>query len=343
MNSNKAMKMKLNNELKARLAALHDLDYERGSWGAATSTPYRIKKWLSKSLSDKLLAAAYAEYGRAKAAFDSIPASKRVVHNATMLCPELRKWEGIGSQAELPIKVEGHAIYLACIEEACYKNTCYRRKAELCACSPEAFCFIVHGNNTGYPSYARLMKWMIYWDAEMQRFYRLEWKRASTQPIADSQKRRNWCRKSKEREFMSECKKLQAKLLENGIEIASVVHVDNWHNEDYVNCYDNTEIPDSEASMPGMPPPSGQPTAFATAVEHKGSICFTGKLDTLVRSEAEAMAKTAGYEISSSVVKDLAYLVTNTPDSGSSKNLKADLYGIKKITEAEFKELVKVA
>ena len=59
MNSNKAMKMKLDNELKAKLNALHDLDYERGSWGAATSTPYRIKKWLSKSLSDKLLAAAY--------------------------------------------------------------------------------------------------------------------------------------------------------------------------------------------------------------------------------------------------------------------------------------------
>ncbi len=70
------------------------------------------------------------------------------------------------------------------------------------------------------------------------------------------------------------------------------------------------------------------------------SFCFTGSLDTMKRSEAEALVKNAGGTAKSSVSKGLSFLVTNTPTSGSSKNKKAQSLNIPIITEAEFLELL---
>lgn len=70
------------------------------------------------------------------------------------------------------------------------------------------------------------------------------------------------------------------------------------------------------------------------------SFCFTGELRTMKRQEAEAKVKALGGSAKSSVVKDLSYLVTNTPKSGSGKNKKARELGIPIIDEAAFQELV---
>ena len=78
----------------------------------------------------------------------------------------------------------------------------------------------------------------------------------------------------------------------------------------------------------------------AAPVETKGSVCFTGALNTMSRGEAQAAAKAAGYEVKSGVSKGLTYLVTNDPFSGSSKNEKAKKLGTKVITEKEFLELL---
>ena len=69
------------------------------------------------------------------------------------------------------------------------------------------------------------------------------------------------------------------------------------------------------------------------------SFCFTGELNTLKRKEAEAMVQAKGGAVKSSVTKGLTYLVTNTPDSGSSKNKKAQELGTAIITEEEFLKL----
>lgn len=74
-------------------------------------------------------------------------------------------------------------------------------------------------------------------------------------------------------------------------------------------------------------------------VAAKGSVCFTGAL-SIPRTEAAKMAEAAGYEVKSSVSKGLTYLVTQNPNSGSSKNEKAKKYGTKVIDEAEFMKLV---
>lgn len=70
------------------------------------------------------------------------------------------------------------------------------------------------------------------------------------------------------------------------------------------------------------------------------SVCFTGKLNTMSRTEASKKAEAAGYEVKGAVNKGLTYLVTNTPDSGSSKNKSAKKFGTKVITEEEFLKLI---
>ncbi|MDR2467909.1 MAG: NAD-dependent DNA ligase LigA [Spirochaetaceae bacterium] len=71
------------------------------------------------------------------------------------------------------------------------------------------------------------------------------------------------------------------------------------------------------------------------------SFCFTGELNSMKRSEAEAQIKTLGGTTKTSVVKGLSYLVTNTPESGSSKNKKAKNLGIDIIDETAFLDLLK--
>ena len=72
------------------------------------------------------------------------------------------------------------------------------------------------------------------------------------------------------------------------------------------------------------------------------SFCFTGELRSMSRKEAEVLVKKAGGMVKSSVTKDLSYLVTNTPDSGSNKNKKAHLLGCSIITENEFLHMLEI-
>lgn len=71
-----------------------------------------------------------------------------------------------------------------------------------------------------------------------------------------------------------------------------------------------------------------------------GSICFTGALNSMTRSVAQEMARNAGFEVKTTVSAGLDYLVTNDPNSGSTKNRKAQRYGTRIITEEEFLMLV---
>ncbi len=70
------------------------------------------------------------------------------------------------------------------------------------------------------------------------------------------------------------------------------------------------------------------------------SFCFTGELVSIKRADAQKKVKSAGGLVKSSVTKDLSYLVTNNPESGSSKNKKAAEMGVTIITETEFLSLV---
>ena len=73
------------------------------------------------------------------------------------------------------------------------------------------------------------------------------------------------------------------------------------------------------------------------------SFCFTGELRSMKRARAEAIAKSLGALIKSSVGKDLSYLVTNDPESGSSKNKNALKFGVPIIDEDDFLKLAGLA
>jgi len=70
------------------------------------------------------------------------------------------------------------------------------------------------------------------------------------------------------------------------------------------------------------------------------SFCFTGELKNMKRNHAEEILKSLGASVKSSVVKDLSYLVTNDPESGSAKNRKALELGVKIINEEGFIKLI---
>lgn len=68
------------------------------------------------------------------------------------------------------------------------------------------------------------------------------------------------------------------------------------------------------------------------------AFCITGKLSR-PRAEVVEFIESRNGKVSSSVTKNTNYLVTNTPDSGSSKNKKAKELGIEVITEEELMKM----
>lgn len=81
------------------------------------------------------------------------------------------------------------------------------------------------------------------------------------------------------------------------------------------------------------------PSNSRNVVEHIGSVCFTGALNTMTRSEASKKAEEAGYEVKGGVTKGLTYLVTNNCNPTSAKGKKAISLNIKIISENEFLKL----
>lgn len=76
-----------------------------------------------------------------------------------------------------------------------------------------------------------------------------------------------------------------------------------------------------------------------TNISEKQQIAVTGKL-SMKRKDFETLISQFGYAISE-ISSKTKYLVTNDPDSNSSKNAKADKLGIPKLTEADFMLLLK--
>lgn len=68
-------------------------------------------------------------------------------------------------------------------------------------------------------------------------------------------------------------------------------------------------------------------------------VAVTGSLETMKRSVFEKYIESYGYELSSAI-KSCKYLITNNPNSGSSKNKDAQKYGVEIITERDFLSLL---
>lgn len=70
------------------------------------------------------------------------------------------------------------------------------------------------------------------------------------------------------------------------------------------------------------------------------AICVTGKLEHFTRDSISAKILALGAKVASGVSAKTDYLLTNTPDSGSSKNVNARKFGTKIITEEEFLQMI---
>lgn len=70
------------------------------------------------------------------------------------------------------------------------------------------------------------------------------------------------------------------------------------------------------------------------------AICVTGKLEHFTRDSINAKILELGAKVASGVSTKTDYLLTNTPDSGSSKNINAKKFGTRIITEAEFLAMI---
>lgn len=69
------------------------------------------------------------------------------------------------------------------------------------------------------------------------------------------------------------------------------------------------------------------------------TFCFTGKLETMKRAEAEQLVKDNGGQARAGVSKNLTYLVTNSTES-TAKYTKAQEQNTKIITEDEFLKMI---
>lgn len=64
--------------------------------------------------------------------------------------------------------------------------------------------------------------------------------------------------------------------------------------------------------------------------------CITGKLNNYTRDSMTELIQSLGGKVSSSVTKNITWLLTNTPNSGTGKNAAAERLGIPILTEEEF-------
>ena len=74
-------------------------------------------------------------------------------------------------------------------------------------------------------------------------------------------------------------------------------------------------------------------------VVNKGNVVITGTL-SIKRSEFIKELEENGWKVENKIGKNTNYLITNTPDSGTSKNKEADKYGVLKVTEEAFVERI---
>lgn len=69
--------------------------------------------------------------------------------------------------------------------------------------------------------------------------------------------------------------------------------------------------------------------------QNKGSVVITGTM-SMKREDFVKLLEINGWKVENKINKNIKYLITNTPDSGTTKNKEADFLGIAKITEKKF-------
>ena len=198
-----------------------------GYAGAATSWPYRVKRYLSKEFSDKIRAEVQAKCDEWIAKLESIKPSKRI-GACCHWCKELDpQWCGVDSHEEnaIPTKVLGHKIYVKILDT-------YRKKNGQSGIKPmekpvlEISRYVNSSHDGDWHHVGEQLNFEIRWSEDKQLYFVAEYHRSQTGKVDTS--RKNWGRTRARKTFMNEVMKLEDSLTNAGVQIGKikVTHVE---------------------------------------------------------------------------------------------------------------------
>lgn len=192
-----------------------------GYAGAATSWPYRVKRYLSKELSDKIRAEVQAKCDEWIAKLETIKPSKRI-GACCHWCKELDpQWCGVDSHEEnaIPTQVLGHKVYVKILDT-------YHKKNGQSGIKPmekpklEISRYFNSPHDGDWHHIGEQLNFEICWSEEKQLYFIAEYHRAQSGRVDTS--RRNWGRTRARKIFMNEVAKLEDSLTNAGFQIGEL-------------------------------------------------------------------------------------------------------------------------
>lgn len=199
-----------------------------GYGGAATSWPYRVKRYLSKELSDKIRAEVQAKCDEWIAKLETIHPLRRL--NGFDWCDELNPqccWIDRYEENAIPTEVLGHKIYVKILTAGRMENSCRKigikamknPKLEIGRISdgPNGIDGVVDGEHINFA---------IGWCEEKQRFFVAEYHSIQTERV-EITSRYTWKAKALEN-FMNKIAQLEDHLIEEGVQIGELKKTDIW-------------------------------------------------------------------------------------------------------------------
>ena len=191
-----------------------------GYAGAATSWPYRVKRYLSKELSDKIHAEVQAKRDEWSAKLDAIKPSKRI--SGITWCKELYPQCCCVDNYEenaIPTKVLGHKIYVKILDTYLKKNG----QLGIWVMEKPALRISRYFNSPKDRDWSNIgdqLNFEICWSEEKQLYFIAEYHRAQTGKVDTS--RRNWGRTRAKKSFMNEVAQLEDRLTNDGVQIGEM-------------------------------------------------------------------------------------------------------------------------
>ena len=211
-----------------------------GYAGAATSWPYRVKRYLSKELSDKIRSEVQTKCDEWIAKLESVKPSKRI--SRISWCDELRpQWCCVDSYEAnaIPTQVLGHKIYVKILDTYHKKNGQHGIK-QMEKPVLEISRYVNSPHDGDWHHIGEQLNFEIRWSEEKQLYFIAEYHRAKSETVDIS--RRNWGRTRARKTFMNEVAKLEDKLIAEGVQIGEmkVTHTElGWKyglENEYVDC-----------------------------------------------------------------------------------------------------------
>ena len=199
-----------------------------GYAGAVKSWPYRVKRWLSKELSDKIRSEVQAKCAEWIAKLEAIHPSRRL--NGFDWCDELNPqccWVDRYEENAIPTEVLGHKIYVKILTAGRTENSC-RRIGIKAMKNPKLEIGRISDGPNGVDGGVdgEHINFAIGWCEEKQRYFVAEYHSIQTESV-EITSRYAWKAKALEN-FMNKVASLEDHLTKEGVQIGELKKTDIW-------------------------------------------------------------------------------------------------------------------